>query len=156
MSACLLLNKKWVKQNLANITDTQVYILPKNSAAVDLAVLSSCDHTIMSSGTFSYWAAYLANGIATYYVKHPAPGSKLYKRCKPSTHFLPQWVALEWMTFYSCFFIINDTWVWWKYKSNVIFWAYVKSVIHALPHMQNESFGTAICFMSLSLIVHWI
>ena len=34
---------------------------------VDLAILSQCNHTIMTVGSFSWWAAWLANGTTLYY-----------------------------------------------------------------------------------------
>ncbi|KAH3835789.1 hypothetical protein DPMN_109153 [Dreissena polymorpha] len=40
----------------------KVAFLEGNSDAVDMAVLSLCDHTIVSTGTFGWWAAWLAGG----------------------------------------------------------------------------------------------
>jgi hypothetical protein len=33
----------------------------------DFVVLSNCDHVITSVGTFGWWAAWIANGVTTYY-----------------------------------------------------------------------------------------
>ncbi len=43
------------------------------SAAVDLAVLAGCDAVIMSTGSFSWWAAWLSNTTVVYYDKWPRP-----------------------------------------------------------------------------------
>ena len=88
-------DKPWARENLLGIAETKVYVLSaKNSAEVDLAVLARCQHTIMSAGTYSFWAAYLAGGTATYYSQHPRPGSALFERCPPKDYFLPQWIPL--------------------------------------------------------------
>ena len=65
---------------------------------VDMAILSSCDSVIISTGTFGWWSAYL-NVNATpdiYYYKHwPAPGSVMEKMTNKSEYFMKSWTALE-------------------------------------------------------------
>lgn len=39
----------------------------KNSPALDLAILASCNHTIYDYGTFGEWGALLAGGETIYY-----------------------------------------------------------------------------------------
>ena len=41
-----------------------------SKAAYDLALLSSCNHTIVSRGTFSFWVAIMAGG--EYYSEYGA------------------------------------------------------------------------------------
>ncbi|XP_052280959.1 galactoside alpha-(1,2)-fucosyltransferase 1-like [Dreissena polymorpha] len=51
------------KRNFYNNSNNwKVAFLEGNSDAVDMAVLSLCDHTIVSTGTFGWWAAWLAGG----------------------------------------------------------------------------------------------
>lgn len=40
---------------------------PANSAALDLALLASCNHSIFDYGTFGEWGALLAGGETVYY-----------------------------------------------------------------------------------------
>ncbi|XP_070211529.1 galactoside alpha-(1,2)-fucosyltransferase 1-like [Littorina saxatilis] len=66
--------------------------------AVDLVVLGSCDHFIMSVGTFGWWAGWLTGGTVVYY-KYPAKeGSKLRRKMNYDDHdfFPPNWIPMEW------------------------------------------------------------
>jgi len=60
----------------------------------DLAILSACNHTIMTVGTFGWWAAYLAGGLTIYYRKFPAENFELYQKFSREDHFLPEWIGL--------------------------------------------------------------
>ena len=66
-------------------------------AEVHLAVLASCDHVIMTVGTYGWWGAYLAGGDVIYYwdreqCLHDPPLPVEIKR--PQDFFLPSWVPL--------------------------------------------------------------
>ena len=66
-------------------------------AEVHLAVLASCDHVIMTVGTYGWWGAYLAGGDVVYYwdreqCLHDPPMPVEIKR--PQDFFLPSWVSL--------------------------------------------------------------
>ena len=43
-----------------SLLDPQLASLPKLSAAYDLSLLTLCNHTITSYGTYSFWAGFLA------------------------------------------------------------------------------------------------
>ena len=82
----------WTKENV--IGENVVYS-EKNSAAVDLAILSLCDHMVMSVGSFSWWAAWLANGTTFYYEKWPRPVSMLEYHVDKKQYFPTQWTPLS-------------------------------------------------------------
>jgi hypothetical protein len=47
-----------------------------NTAAFDLIMLSKCDVVVMTTGTYGWWAAWLANSkITIYYSRWPREGS---------------------------------------------------------------------------------
>jgi galactoside 2-L-fucosyltransferase 1/2 len=48
-----------------------------HSAGEELALLASCDHVLMSTGTYGWWAAWLAKGTTVYYADWPRNGSSL-------------------------------------------------------------------------------
>ena len=57
-------DKQWSRDNFpVNNTLFSHY----EDGRVDLAILSQCNHTIMTVGSFSWWAAWLANGTTLYY-----------------------------------------------------------------------------------------
>lgn len=59
----------------------------------DLAILSACNHTIMTVGTFGWWAGYLAGGITVYYRSFPPEDSELHSLFSREDHFPPDWVG---------------------------------------------------------------
>lgn len=65
-----------------------------HSSGQDLAILSFCDHVIMSTGTFGWWAAWLAKGTTIYYTHWPRKGSPLSKQFKHKDYFPPLWIAM--------------------------------------------------------------
>ena len=88
-------DKTWVTQNFVKIKDTKFYFLSENnSAIIDMAVLARCNHTIMSTGSYSYWSAFLANGFGVYYSGHPVQGSQLAETCPQKNFYQPKWMAL--------------------------------------------------------------
>lgn len=84
----------WSK-NITMKSNYNVEFMEGNTAKVDMAILSSCDHVIMTVGTFGWWAAYLAGGKTIYY-KYPArEGSDLRKEFSQdySDYFYPGWIG---------------------------------------------------------------
>ncbi|XP_055991545.1 galactoside alpha-(1,2)-fucosyltransferase 1 [Sorex fumeus] len=60
----------------------------------DFALLTQCNHTVMTVGTFGFWAAYLAGGDTVYLANFTLPDSPFLKLFKPEAAFLPQWVGI--------------------------------------------------------------
>ncbi|XP_064596554.1 galactoside alpha-(1,2)-fucosyltransferase 2-like [Liolophura sinensis] len=66
----------------------------KLNPEVDLAILSLCNHTIITSGSFGWWGAWLAGGDVVYYRNFPAPGSWLDSTCVRPDYFPKSWIGL--------------------------------------------------------------
>ncbi|XP_003801564.1 galactoside 2-alpha-L-fucosyltransferase 2 [Otolemur garnettii] len=66
----------------------------EGSPAKDFALLTQCNHTIMTIGTFGIWAAYLAGGETIYLANYTLPDSPFLKVFKPKAAFLPDWVGI--------------------------------------------------------------
>lgn len=86
---------KWSKNGLKN--KTNVYISTGNSGPEDMALLSLTNHTIMSVGTFGWWAAWMTRGTTLYYKQVFAPGSRYAKDFNndPSNYIYPGWIPME-------------------------------------------------------------
>ena len=84
----------WTREHLSSISGLHIAIT-QNDQGLDLAILSQCDHVIMSVGTFSWWAAWLANGVTIYYDLWPTPGSWLDRKTKREDYFMPYWIPLH-------------------------------------------------------------
>ncbi|CAL1534426.1 unnamed protein product [Lymnaea stagnalis] len=79
----------WCESNL-NASD--VVILSQGSPGLHLAILAGCDHSVISGGTYGWWAAWLANGTTVYYADYPTPGSQLSRGFVNSDVYLPSWI----------------------------------------------------------------
>ncbi|XP_049757080.1 galactoside alpha-(1,2)-fucosyltransferase 1 [Elephas maximus indicus] len=66
----------------------------EGSPGRDFALLMQCNHTIMTIGTFGFWAAYLAGGDTVYLANFTLPDSNFLKIFKPEAAFLPEWVGI--------------------------------------------------------------
>ncbi|KAK3611847.1 hypothetical protein CHS0354_040521 [Potamilus streckersoni] len=70
----------WCKENIQGNNDTAFSNF--TNPGTDMALLSVCDHVIITSGTFGWWGAWLAGGEVVYFKGFPKPG-----HC--STHIWP-------------------------------------------------------------------
>lgn len=78
--------------NLNNVPKKfNIIVLPPNSAAVDLCVLSKCNASIISTGSFGWWAAYLADGPTTYMKYQCRPNSPLCEEFELNDYINPSW-----------------------------------------------------------------
>ena len=84
----------WCRQHLS-ITKpgVAVHFLSGNSPPVDMAVLSSCDHVIISLGTFGWWAGWLCQG-QTVYNKNLAPRNTHHWHMTHKGHFPESWIPI--------------------------------------------------------------
>lgn len=77
-------------QELVNITFSVGH-----AAEQDLALLARCNHTVMTTGTYSWWASWLANGTTVYYKEFPRRGSTLWQRSRAADYFPPTWIPMS-------------------------------------------------------------
>ena len=84
----------WCKQHMATrywfadlvfISDSSV------SPYVDFAVLVSCDHSIITSGTFGWWAAWLAGGEVIFYNSFLRAMNHFGWQYKQDDYYPPRW-----------------------------------------------------------------
>ena len=61
----------------------------------DLALLSLCNHTVMTVGTFGWWAAWLAGGTTVYYPDHLYESTQMYTDLKVEDYFPPDWIPMR-------------------------------------------------------------
>ncbi|KAK2170570.1 hypothetical protein LSH36_2g14114 [Paralvinella palmiformis] len=79
--------------------DKNVAFSTNHSAAVDLAIMASCSHSITTIGTFSWWAGWLCPGITIYYANYNKRPSWVSMVLNPS-HYIPDdeynhWIAMR-------------------------------------------------------------
>lgn len=87
----------WSTENVQTTMSNTVVVFSQFSALspeFDLALLSHCNHTIMSVGSFGWWAAWLAGGETVYYREFPRPGSSLRDNFRMGDYYLPKWIAM--------------------------------------------------------------
>ncbi|KAK3611851.1 hypothetical protein CHS0354_040524 [Potamilus streckersoni] len=82
----------WCKENLKE--DNGIAFISFNNPGTDMAVLSLCDHVIVTSGTFGWWGAWLAGGDVVYFKGFPKPGSQLDRYISREDYYPPHWIGL--------------------------------------------------------------
>lgn len=85
-------NMPWCEETLSNHTD--VIFMQTGLAELDMAILSMCNNSIITVGTFGWWAAWLANGTTVYYKDWPRDGSPLDQWTNHKDYFPPAWIGL--------------------------------------------------------------
>ncbi|KAL3871031.1 hypothetical protein ACJMK2_039055 [Sinanodonta woodiana] len=83
----------WCKENIRGNNDTAFSNF--NNPGTVMAMLSFCDHVIITSGTFGWWAAWLAGGEVVYFKGFPRPGSNIDKGMSREDYYPPQWIGME-------------------------------------------------------------
>ena len=64
------------------------------SPEFDLALLAHCNHSIITVGSFGWWAAWLAGGETVYFREFPRLGSSLRESFRMNDYYLPRWIAM--------------------------------------------------------------
>ncbi|XP_067825061.1 galactoside alpha-(1,2)-fucosyltransferase 2-like [Heptranchias perlo] len=86
----------WCKKNIGDSKGDVFFSddSKESSAAQDFSILAHCNHTIMTIGTFGFWAGYLAGGETIYLTNFTLPESEFLKVFKYEAAFLPQWIGI--------------------------------------------------------------
>lgn len=80
---------------LKNVFDEfHIVALPPRSPAIDLCILTLCDHVIMTVGTFGWWAAYLSPGLKIYQLEQVTNASEISLGFNSGDYFPPDWIGL--------------------------------------------------------------
>ena len=83
-------DKPWCQQN---IVGPDVRYSSFTKAALDFAIMTLSDHTIISSGTFSWWSGWLAGGTVVYLADYPnLVGTSTLVR--PESYYFPEWIPM--------------------------------------------------------------
>ena len=84
---------KWCKDNMqGNDVVFSIFTEPIH----DMAILSLCNHTVMSTGTFGWWGAWLAGGTVVYCSDYPRPGSIVANNTLFRDNFYPpSWIGMS-------------------------------------------------------------
>ncbi|XP_069492398.1 galactoside alpha-(1,2)-fucosyltransferase 2-like [Ambystoma mexicanum] len=87
---------KWCKENIKNSTGDVFFAGDGNESSPgrDLCLLVHCNHTIMTVGTFGFWAGYLAGGEVIYLDNFTLPNSRFLKIFHYDAAFLPEWIGI--------------------------------------------------------------
>jgi len=89
----------WCREKFVDFATTlphrvNVTFMTLHSSGEDFAIIASCEHVIMSTGTYGWWAAWLARGITVYYADWPKNGSELAAKFRYDDFFPPTWVGM--------------------------------------------------------------
>ncbi|KAK3104997.1 hypothetical protein FSP39_014893 [Pinctada imbricata] len=90
-------NIKWCIRYV-RIKQKDVFFVQDNTAAVDMAMMTLTNHSIITAGTFGWWAAFLTNGTTLYY-RDIFTKNTLYAEQFPNQDtgdfFPPHWIGID-------------------------------------------------------------
>ena len=79
-----------------NIRSDGVIFSPFEKPITDMAIMSLCDHMIITVGSFSWWGGWLSGGTVVYLKDFPKPGSDLDKYgMNRKEYYPPEWIGLS-------------------------------------------------------------
>ncbi|CAF1194612.1 unnamed protein product [Adineta steineri] len=81
-------DKQWCRTMLSNRNDV-VVTSDTHSPSEDLAILTLCNHSLITTGTYGWWAGFLTNGQVIYDKSYPKQGSLLARNCPQQDYFPP-------------------------------------------------------------------
>ncbi|OWF52800.1 galactoside 2-alpha-L-fucosyltransferase 1-like [Mizuhopecten yessoensis] len=84
---------KWCKEN---VNGSDVLHMKANIREVDMSAIAQCNHTVMTVGTFGWWASWLNKGETVYYKHVARPKSSLLNDFSSdmSDYFYPGWKGM--------------------------------------------------------------
>lgn len=107
-------NLPWVKSYMNLTTTAQVLIEGMNAnatssvsppvdvvystghdAGFDIILLSRCDSVVLTTGTYGWWAAWLANKTTVYFANWPRKNSPLYGIFSRDDYFPARWFSID-------------------------------------------------------------
>lgn len=83
--------KVWCKNH---IKGEDILYSPFYTPAEDMALMTLCDHVVVTSGTFGWWGAWLSGGTTVYFKNYPKPGSWLDKQFDRDDYYPSNWIGL--------------------------------------------------------------
>ncbi|XP_052084335.1 galactoside alpha-(1,2)-fucosyltransferase 2-like isoform X2 [Mytilus californianus] len=83
---------RWCK---AHVQGPDVIYAGTGSPETDMVLLTFCNHTIITSGSFGWWGAYLSGGKTVYFSDFPRKGSWLASIYNRDDYYLPEWIGMQ-------------------------------------------------------------
>ena len=84
---------RWCRENL-QFDNISIHFSQLKEVGTDLALMTLCDHMIITSGSFGWWGGWLAGGKVVYYTGYPTPGSNVAKEFVLADYYPDHWVGL--------------------------------------------------------------
>ncbi len=84
----------WCKNNLP-IDTFRIMFSPFRTSELDFTLLTQCNHSLISTGTFGWWAAYLTGGEVVYQRELSKRGSIIHKQERREDRIPKEWIPIS-------------------------------------------------------------
>lgn len=81
---------QWCKNSIKRYVEYS----PFTDIQSDIALMSLCDHVIVTAGTFGWWGAFLSGGTTVYFSNFVKNGSTLAKGYVPEDYYPSTWIGI--------------------------------------------------------------
>ena len=83
----------WCKQNLGR--QKNVSFSKSRSSIMDFAILTLCNHTLSTVGTFSLWVGWMARGVTTYHTRCGNTSMTFCSHLTFADFIRPNWIPMS-------------------------------------------------------------
>jgi len=89
-------DREWCRNNFPYSSSGQSPVVHTVAGpdSQDLAILAACNHSIITAGSFGWWAAWLSNGMTVYYHDFPKHNSSLADEYVLNDYYPNKWIAM--------------------------------------------------------------
>lgn len=86
---------RWCHHNFQNAVKTsEIFLSPGLESYEDLCLLSLCNHSIITTGSFGWWSGWLTGGSVVYYSQRP-PNKHSAEYQNQYNRYPPTWVPIQ-------------------------------------------------------------
>ena len=87
-------DKNWSLDAMSILPRNEYMLTEMTLPFTDIAILSSCEHVITTTGSFSWWIGYLSKGIVIYYKDFPRNDSTFAQSFRKEDYYPSHWIPM--------------------------------------------------------------
>ena len=87
-------DKQWCQSNIKPLNNDTIFSNLK-TVGEDMALMSLCNNSVVTAGTFSWWCAWFAGGKVVYWKGFPKSGTFLEDGMNRTDYYPAEWIGMD-------------------------------------------------------------